>query len=150
MMDVGGVERATAAGLTARPRAGLPLSGFAMPGAALPASTVSSGQPPQAAAALAGLLVLQEADTEAPRNRAARRRGQDILAALAALQRALLAGGGSDDVMARLAALTADLPPALDLGLDRILRAITLRARVELARRQPDTSAARSAEETPT
>lgn len=149
MMDVGGIERAIAAGPTARPRPGLPLSGFAVPAKASPSSTVSAGQPTQAAAVLSGLLALQETDPDV-RDRSARRRGQDILAALAELQRALLAGGGSADVLGRLAALTADLPRALDPRLERILAAITLRARVEMARRHFDTDSARCSRESPT
>ena len=147
MADVGGVGRTGMAGLAALPRAGSPASGFAVPGEASPSSPVSALQPAQGAVALSGLLALQEAGAEAPRDRAARRRGQDILAALAALQRALLAGEGPEDTLARLAALTADLPRALDPHLDRILAAIALRARVEMARRLPDSVSTRTGEQ---
>jgi hypothetical protein len=68
------------------------------------------------------------------RDRRAQRRGQDLLAALAALQRALLAGGDPADVLGRLASLATDLPSASDPRLAKVLRAISLRARVELAR----------------
>jgi len=57
---------------------------------------------------LAGMLALQELPDPALADREARRRGQDILAALAALQRALLGPGGAD--AGELAALATAVP----------------------------------------
>ena len=69
------------------------------------------------------------------REREARRRGQGLLAALAALQRDLLSGGDGSEALQRLADLTATAADPDDRQLGAILNAITLRARVELARR---------------
>jgi len=87
-------------------------------------------------AALAGLLALQEAEATPVRDRAARRRGRDILGALTGLQRALLGDEDSAAATGRLSALLAHVPLAEDPQLNGILAAIRLRARIELARRQ--------------
>jgi len=81
---------------------------------------------------LAGMLALQELPDPALADREARRRGQDILAALAALQRALLGPGGAD--AGELAALATAVPQADDPALRAVVAAITLRARIEAAR----------------
>jgi hypothetical protein len=84
---------------------------------------------------LAGLLALQAEDCDESRDRAARRRGQDLLASLAALQRALLSEAGVPvDQLRQLEQMVADAPLASDPHLREILDAITLRVRVELAR----------------
>jgi hypothetical protein len=84
---------------------------------------------------LSGLLALQAEDCDQPRDREARRRGHDMLAELAALQRALLAEGGVPiDQLRRLEGLVADSLPASDPRLREAIEAIRLRARVELAR----------------
>jgi protein-disulfide isomerase-like protein with CxxC motif len=82
------------------------------------------------------MLTLQELGGETVADREARRHGQDMLAALAALQRALL--GGSDDVatLQRLAELAVAVPLATDRRLAAMVSAIVVRVRVELARRQ--------------
>jgi hypothetical protein len=87
--------------------------------------------------ALGAMLTLQETGAGSVRDREARRRGQGLLAALAALQRDLLGGGGGEDPAAlqRLADLAAAVPDAEDRRLGAVLGAIVLRARVELARR---------------
>jgi len=86
--------------------------------------------------ALGSMLALQEMGAGSVRDREARRRGQGLLAALAALQRGLLAGGDYQDVLQRLADLaSADPDYAEDKRLGAVLSAIVLRARVELARR---------------
>ncbi|CAH2599713.1 conserved protein of unknown function [Rhodovastum atsumiense] len=89
--------------------------------------------------ALETMLALQEAEGAASRDRQARRHAQDILAELAALQRGLLGagqGGGPDPgALRRLAALAGQVPLAADPALRDIVAAVTLRARVELARR---------------
>ncbi len=87
---------------------------------------------------LGGLLALQEGEpgpghATAVQDRAARRHGRDLLAALAALQRGLLGGAlGTGDVR-RLADLAEDIPPAADPRLRHVMQAIALRAKVELA-----------------
>jgi len=143
MAEVGGISRA-GGGAATRARA-MPGPAFAMPPA--PPTRAAGGAPGAgvAAVSLPGLLALQEAGVEAPGDRAARRRGRDILAALAALQRGLL-DGDSGEALPALARLARDLPPAADPGLDAVLRAVALRARVELARRGLDTAPGRGAE----
>jgi hypothetical protein len=83
---------------------------------------------------LAGLLALQEAGEEPVRDRQARRRGNDLLAELAALQRDVLAGAPDAARLRRLAGLADDIPDAADPRLREVMRAIALRAQVELAR----------------
>jgi len=88
-----------------------------------------------AEASLAGLLSLQEESGAGEvRDRAARRRGRDLLAELAGLQRDLLAGGPDEARLARLAGLAAAVPEAADPRLRAALGAIVLRVRVEAAR----------------
>lgn len=136
MTDVGGVGRASGQGPAGRTRtASGAAAGFSMTAAIQPFAGPLAGPIGEATAtSLSGLLALQEADAPVLRDRRAQRRGQDLLAALAALQRALLAGGDPADVLGRLASLAADLPSASDPRLATVLRAISLRARVELAR----------------
>ncbi len=132
MAEMGGISgMGAAAAMPARVAA---RSAFAIP--AEPSAAAPEGAPggaPVGATALAvslsGLLALQEAGPEAPRDRAARRRGRDILAALAELQRELL-GGEADGTLARLASLIEDLPLAADPSLETVLAAVALRARI--------------------
>ena len=70
-------------------------------------------------------------------DREARRRGRDMLAALAALQKALLDGGDPEPGLAGLARLVDAAPPACDPILAGIVSAIRLRARLEILRRSP-------------
>ncbi len=70
-------------------------------------------------------------------DREARRHGQQILEALAALQRTLLTSAGSAEGLARLAALAEVDPAVHDPALARILSSIRLRARLEILRRAP-------------
>ena len=91
--------------------------------------------------ALDGLLGLQEraerdGDSGAG-DRAARRHGEDMLRELAGLQRALLGLRGSAEAapaLERLAALAAAVPAAGDPAMRGVLAAVSLRARIELAR----------------
>jgi hypothetical protein len=111
----------------------------ARPGALFRVSDSASPPQPAAEVALPGMLMLQEVEAPDQRDRAARRRGQELLAELAALQRALLAAGG--DVPAalhRLAGLARAVPPAADPALRQAVAAIVLRSRVELARYEYD------------
>jgi hypothetical protein len=85
---------------------------------------------------LATMLALQELNGEAVEDRQARRRGQDMLALLARLQRDLLAGADDATSLQRLAQLAAVAPAATDPRLAAAVAAIVLRVQVELARRQ--------------
>ncbi len=84
---------------------------------------------------LGGMIELQELGDECLEDRAARRRGHELLAALSALQRALLADTGNPAPLARLAGLAEEIPAASDPRLREVVAAIVLRARVELAKR---------------
>ena len=87
-----------------------------------------------APASAAGLLAVQEAGPPAERDARAHRRGLAMLEALDSLQADLLAGrihAARLDELAALAEGEAAADPALSAALD----AITLRVRVELARR---------------
>ena len=102
-------------------------SGFRLPPARADAAAPAGGVEE---IGLPGMLLLQEQPDTADQH--ARKRGQDLLAALAELQRALLSPGIPDAT--RLAALAADLPLATDPALRATVRAIALRARIEVAR----------------
>jgi hypothetical protein len=80
------------------------------------------------------MLAAEALDRGATHDRTARRKGQVLLAGLAALQRALLGGGDPAEVVERLARLLDDIPQAADPRLAALLGTIVLRARVELAR----------------
>jgi hypothetical protein len=125
--------------VAAAARAGPAPRGPARPGAGFRVPAQAGPPPAVAEVALSGMLTLQEVETPDQRDRAARRRGQEMLAELAALQRALLAAGG--DVPAalhRLAALARAVPAAADPALRQAVAAIVLRSRVELARYEYD------------
>lgn len=91
---------------------------------------------PMVETSLDGMLALQEAQSTAVGDREARRQGQDILAELARLQRALLSGEDDSASLERLAALVENAPPAEDPRLQAVLDAVRLRARIEMARRE--------------
>lgn len=132
---VGRVSQSTptgrGAGRTASTGFHLPLQQPAGPAATAPAAEV----------ALSGMLALQELEQGEVQDREARRRGQDLLTELAALQRAVLAGPGADTAsLHRLAALAQSVPQAADPRLRQVVAAIALRSRVELARYPHDNS----------
>jgi hypothetical protein len=104
-----------------------PAGGFSVTQAGEAAAAVAA----RATVSLGGLLALQEAGDGPVRDRAARRRGRDLLAALAALQCDLL--GGGPPRLDHLAALAADVPDAADPALRAALSAVVVRARVTLA-----------------
>jgi hypothetical protein len=114
-------------------RAGGPAtgSGFSLQAGA---ASAAAGLTAAASVATPGMLALQEAETDAARDRRARRHGQAVLDELANMQRALLAGGADPAMLRRLAALVRALPEAADPHLQVILRAVALRATVELTR----------------
>ena len=106
-----------------------------MPALAGPAG--GNGPGPAACVSSVALLALQEgavagAGSEVA-DREARRHGRALLEALAELQRALLSDGGGQ-ALERLLALVELEPQAGDPALARLIGAIRLRARIELAR----------------
>jgi hypothetical protein len=124
-MNVNGISGpvpAPASNTRAAPgRAGFTVAGQAEP---RPGLGVAS------AANVDALLLLQEAGDGGERRRRSRRRAKAMLDALGALQLGLL-GGGEDGALARLLAEIDDLPDQDDPA----VAAVTLRVRVELARR---------------
>ena len=110
-------------------------SGFSVP---LPPADAgaTTGAAETSAPALATMLSLQELGGETVRDREARRHGQDLLAALADLQRLILSAGSDGTALQRLADLAASVPHATDRRLNAIVSGIVARARVEVARRQ--------------
>jgi Class II flagellar assembly regulator len=109
-------------------------------GFSVPLQTANTGATTAAvdasAPALATMLSLQELGSETVRDREAKRRGQDLLAALADLQRLILSAESDGAALRRLADLVAAVPLGTDRRLNAIVSAIVVRARVELARRQ--------------
>ena len=104
---------------------------------ALPPEQTDAGRAAEGVmrAEVSALLLLQEHDLPDQRNRAARRRCDDLLRALGELQLGMLAEGSDQDLVQRLASLAAALPQAADPALAAVARMISLRARIEVARR---------------
>ena len=72
--------------------------------------------------------------SEEERDREAHRHGNEILDLLAELQRGLLRSGIESALASRLASVVADAPVAANPALAATLRAVVLRARIEIAR----------------
>lgn len=129
MMVVGGVARLT--GDRVLVRRGTERQAFAVsaePGAGPERAVASSG------VALASLLAMQEAECGSQQDRHARQHADTLMQALSELHLALLGEDGPDlDRLAELARLPVS---AADPQLAMVLRAIRLRAGVELARRE--------------
>ncbi len=110
--------------------------GFNVPTAASGGKTTAAAETSEVS--LAGLLALQDENPDEVQEREACRHGHNLLAELAALQRALLADDAEQglplDQLQRLERLAAANPATADPRLREVLEAITLRARVELAR----------------
>jgi hypothetical protein len=87
------------------------------------------------AAALTSMLSLQELGSDKAEDDEARRHGNELLAALAELQRALLVGNDDAAALQHMKDLAAAVPHATDRRLAAIVLAITVRVQVELARR---------------
>ncbi len=132
MGAIEGIGWPTAARLPTRPAATAP--GFSVPLEPHNAAQTAETTPTQAAS-LTSVLTLQELGSETVEDREARRRGHDMLAELAALQRALLRGGDDISALRRLAELAQAVPYATDRQLAAMVSAILVRVRVELARR---------------
>lgn len=79
------------------------------------------------------MLALQENATAETGDREARQHGQQLLAALAELQRALLSGGATD-ALERLSRLADVTRQSGDPALRSVIASIRLRARLEVAR----------------
>ena len=131
-MVVPGITRIQAAAVALSRRRTGAAGAFALPEEAqAPAESA-----PASAAALSGLLALQEAvdttATTAAQDRAAHRHGEAMMQDLADLQLALLSGRPGD--LAGMAARAGSGPQAADPRLAAVLGAIRLRASVELAR----------------
>ncbi len=113
-------------------RVGPGSGGFAVAGGPAALSGASAAAP---AAAVDGMLLLQQVEDGPTRDRQARRHGRAMLDGLAALQRALLGGEDDPGALDRLAALVEHCPQADDPALRATLAAVALRASIELARR---------------
>lgn len=120
-------------------------TGFLVPdsGDAVPSGSIA----PSAAVGLQGLLGLQEAESGAVQDRAARRHAESLLDALGLLQRGLLGGGTASVALDRLATMAQAGPAACDPRLAAVLHAVTLRAAIEAARQQYATIGASAAPE---
>ena len=118
-------------GATAPRRAASGGGGFSLP---VESHGAARAMIPRGTVSLSALIALQSED-EPVEDREARRHGQDVLAELAALHKALLGDTNGLRDLRSLAALAAAPPaPARDPRLDEAVAAIRLRARVELAR----------------
>lgn len=112
-------------------RAGTAGTGFTLPEAERAPEAAAAGS----VSATLGLIGLQQDVTDGERDAAAGRRGRAVLEELEGLQLALLAGRIDPGRLARLAELVEGESGA-DPALRAILRGISLRARIELARLQ--------------
>lgn len=121
-------------GRAAAPRGTSGSFGAHLPAEAPPTPTAGTADS-VAATGLEALLGAQEHAAESPRDRAARRHGQESLKLLRALQQALLAGEPDPATLTRLAAHAAAMPSADDPRLAAVQRAIAQRVAVELGRR---------------
>jgi class II flagellar assembly regulator FliX len=129
-MFVTGVYRAPPAG--ARPVRGNRVGGgFNLPEAHAEGMEAASGA---ATVSMPSLLAMQEAESGALQDRDAKRHGSAMIDELAELQRALL--GDEGPRLERLAQLAGRPVAAADPRLAGVLRAIQLRAGIELARHQ--------------
>ncbi len=107
------------------------------------ATAATAAAAPVAAVGLS-LLAAQENGGRGGRDAAARRRASSILDELQGLQTELLGGRSDPARLARLAALQAGEEGA-DPGLREAVRAVALRARIELERRRREADSNRSA-----
>lgn len=124
------VERIQGPGLPARTPARTAARGG---GFRLPAGEAAAAASGVAGLSASGLLALQSPMTAAERDAAAARRGEALLRELDTLQHGLLSGRLRESALRRLAQLSAGEAGA-DPALRETLEALSLRARVELAR----------------
>lgn len=109
--------------------------GFAVDTGTTPAAQ-SSRLVSAPAIGLESMLLLQAVDEAAERDRSARKHGNAMIAALSDLQRAMLADEDPSLALRSLSELAAAGPEAADPGLAAVLRAVVLRSRIEVARRE--------------
>lgn len=135
MRGLGGVSMGGTAG-AARGGKSRPAAGFSLGGAGANAAAAETAA--TAAPAPVGLFLLetQENGERSARDGAARRRAASLLDELRGFQAELLGGRPDPARLARLAALRTGEEGA-DPALRDAVRAIALRARIELARRHP-------------
>lgn len=137
-----GVARAAAQGFAAQ---GFAAQGFTVGAAGTaPGAAVGPAAPASVAAAGMSLLAAQESGARSERDAAAGRRARSMLRELQGLQIELLDGHSDPARLQRLAALGAG-EEGVDPGLREAVRAVALRARIELARRAGMGVAERSA-----
>jgi hypothetical protein len=110
-------------------------AGFPPPAEPGAGAACSGGVAASVPVTLDSLLALQQVDEPTERDRAARRHGQALLAALGRLQRLLLEDGDQAAALAQIRTLAEATPAAADPGLAAALDLVVLRARIELARR---------------
>ncbi len=128
-MVVVGVSRAASSVPPVRRGADKPVFGVKAGGAGRSEAAV-----PSSAVSMVALLSMQEAESEAQQDREARQHGQAVVDELTELQLALLGAGDGDT--GRLAQLVERPVVASDPMLAGLLRAVRVRAAVELARRE--------------
>ena len=145
MRGVGGISRSGAAATGKHAGTRTAGSGFSVGGTGTGGAAAETASTSGTAAVVGlSLLAAQENGGRAGRDEAARRRATCILDELRGLQAELLGGRPDSARLARIAALQAGEDGA-DPGLREAVRAVALRARVELARRGRDGEANRSA-----
>ncbi len=132
MTCVESIGRPTAPRATARAAA---RPGFFVPSEPAASEPAAAAAAPHATSP-GSMLTLQELGGETVADREARRHGNDMLAALAELQRALLGSGDDMAALQQLAELASAVPRATDRRLAAMVSAIVVRVRVELARRE--------------
>ena len=133
-MVVAGVTRSRAGPVSVR--RGVKGQNFCVDGARsgeLASAVATSG------VAMTSLLAMQEVESGAQQDREAQRHGLAVVDELKELQLALLGQGGPD--IGRLARLMDRPASAVDPGLAGVLRAVRLRAAIELARCRGEASA---------
>lgn len=137
MRGVIGAAKGGGAAAGLRGTAARPAAGFSVGGGGEAAARGNAAQTAGVSAAAAvglSLLVAQEGGNRGGRDAAARRRAASILDELRGLQAEALGGRRDPARLRRLAELQAGEDGA-DPGLRETVRAVALRARVELARR---------------
>jgi hypothetical protein len=142
MRGVSGVSKSGAAAGTRG--AARPAGGFSLGGAGVGAAAAGGPAAASATAAVGlSLLAVQENGGRAGRDAAARRRAASLLDELQGLQAELLGGRPDPGRLGRLAALQTGEDGA-EPELREAVRAVALRARIELARRGLGTDPHRS------
>ena len=143
MQGAAGVSRGAAA-VRARGGAARSAGGFSLRATSAGIAAAETAAASGTAAVGLSLLAVQENGGSAGRDAAARRRANAILDDLQGLQAELLGGRTDPARLARLAALQAG-EEGTDSALREAVRAVSLRARIELARRDRTANLNRSA-----